>query len=232
MPKPKSKKKQAEPTRSPLLAWAALGIAAACVVLSGIINGGGDAEQAAGARSSCITTVSGHACIAWGENEWELDPESNTCEQVDGLDRRWCFHSAEDWDYCECDGGADHGDGDAADGGATSLRQAAAAGDAGAVRRLVAAGDTPNMVNEDGDTILMLAARAGKAAVITALIDAGAVVNAKENSGFTALMSAASEGHTDAVNALLEGGADVDLKEPNVRAHANSHHNLISRGGS
>lgn len=51
----------------------------------------------------CSVTVTGKACDAWGENEFGLDPASTACEQVDGLDRPWCYTSEEDWDYCNCD---------------------------------------------------------------------------------------------------------------------------------
>jgi hypothetical protein len=50
----------------------------------------------------CTTTVTGKTCDKWGENEFGLDPSSNTCEQVDGLDKPWCYTSGEEWDFCNC----------------------------------------------------------------------------------------------------------------------------------
>ena len=54
------------------------------------------------AAGQCSVSVTGKECDAWGENDFGLDPSSNTCEQVDGLDRPWCYTSGEDWDYCDC----------------------------------------------------------------------------------------------------------------------------------
>ena len=55
-----------------------------------------------GPAGRCSVTITGKACDAWGENDFGLDPASATCEQVDGLDRPWCYTSEEDWDYCNC----------------------------------------------------------------------------------------------------------------------------------
>ncbi len=164
--------------------------------------------------SGCSTTVSGHVCIAWGENAWGLDPGSTLCAQVDGLDRPWCFHTEdEDWDYCaaECSNG---GVG-APSTSPKSLRQAAEAGDVAAIQRMVTAGQSPNMQNDDGDTILILAARAGQAQAVKALIAAGADVELTDHSGFTALMAAVLQGHVDTVQELINSGATVDAAEPN-----------------
>ena len=57
----------------------------------------------AGQAWKCSVTLTGKACDAWGENDFGLDPASTACEQVDGLDRPWCYTSEEDWDYCNCD---------------------------------------------------------------------------------------------------------------------------------
>lgn len=54
------------------------------------------------AGTACTTTVTGKTCDKWGENDFGLDPASNTCEQVDGLDKPWCYTSGEEWDYCNC----------------------------------------------------------------------------------------------------------------------------------
>jgi hypothetical protein len=56
----------------------------------------------ADAAPACTTTVTGKTCDKWGENEFGLDPSSNTCEQVDGLDKPWCYTSGDEWDYCNC----------------------------------------------------------------------------------------------------------------------------------
>jgi hypothetical protein len=39
----------------------------------------------------------------WGENDFGLDPSSNSCEKVDGIDRPWCFTDEDAWDYCACE---------------------------------------------------------------------------------------------------------------------------------
>lgn len=56
------------------------------------------------AGGDCSVTVSGHACDSWGENEFGLEPTSTTCEQVDGLDKPWCYYGEGDdqWDFCDC----------------------------------------------------------------------------------------------------------------------------------
>ena len=164
-------------------------------------------------KSRCSVTVSGHACIPWGQNAWGVEADSRTCAQVDGLDRPWCFHTDEDWDYCAAECGQD-GDG-APSAAPRSLRQAAEAGDVAAIQRLVAAGHSPNKQNEDGDTVLILAARAGQAAAVNALIAAGADSDLTDRSGFTALMAAALQGHVDVAKALIKGGSIVDKVEPN-----------------
>ena len=53
-------------------------------------------------ETQCSTTVTGKTCDKWGENDFGLDPSSNTCEQVDGLAKPWCYTSGEEWDYCDC----------------------------------------------------------------------------------------------------------------------------------
>ena len=164
-------------------------------------------------KSRCSATVSGHACTPWGENAWGLEPDSTMCEQVDGLDRPWCFHTDEDWDYCAAECGRDGGGSPSAS--PRSLRQAVEAGDVAAIQRLVAAGHSPHKQNEDGDTVLILAARAGQAAAVKALIAAGADTELTDRSGFTALMAAALQGHTDVAKELIKGGAKVDTVEPN-----------------
>lgn len=66
-------------------------------------------DTAAGAPTpSCSITLTGKTCDAWGENDFGLDPASNECEQVDGLDRPWCYFGDEDdsWDYCDCTAGS------------------------------------------------------------------------------------------------------------------------------
>lgn len=62
----------------------------------------GQEDSAPTLAGECSITVTGKACDAWGENDFGLDPASATCEQVDGLDRPWCYTSEEDWDYCNC----------------------------------------------------------------------------------------------------------------------------------
>ena len=56
-----------------------------------------------GATVACSTTVGGKSCEVWGENDFGLDPSSNSCEKVDGLDRPWCFTGEDAWDYCACE---------------------------------------------------------------------------------------------------------------------------------
>lgn len=60
-------------------------------------------EPRTATTQACSTTVGGKTCDAWGENDFGLDPSSNSCEAVDGIDRPWCFTSEEDWDYCVCE---------------------------------------------------------------------------------------------------------------------------------
>ena len=57
-----------------------------------------------GAPARCSVTVTGHQCDEWGENDFGLDPTSNACEQVDGLDKPWCYFGEDDdqWDFCDC----------------------------------------------------------------------------------------------------------------------------------
>lgn len=61
-----------------------------------------DAPPTGAAR--CSVTVTGHQCDEWGENDFGLDPTSNACEQVDGLDKPWCYFGEDDdqWDFCDC----------------------------------------------------------------------------------------------------------------------------------
>lgn len=61
-----------------------------------------DAPSSGGNR--CSVTKTGQLCDAWGENDFGLDPTSNSCEQVDGLDKPWCYFGDGDdeWDYCDC----------------------------------------------------------------------------------------------------------------------------------
>ena len=63
----------------------------------------GQQDPTPAASAACSITVTGKPCDAWGENDFGLDPASATCEQVDGLDRPWCYTNEEDWDYCNCD---------------------------------------------------------------------------------------------------------------------------------
>jgi ankyrin repeat protein len=207
MPKgTKSKGANRKKSSSPLPAWVAyvavLAVALALVLLL---------TERPESTEACATTVSGYACVAWGENEWGLDPASTTCEQVDGLARPWCFHNADEWDYCSCPEQLPR----RGSGGSLTLRQAAELGDTTLIRRLIEAGEPLNKPNDDGDTTLILAARAGQAEAVTALIEGGAEVDSADSSGFTALMSAALVGHTAAAKALIDGGANTELKEPN-----------------
>ena len=59
-----------------------------------------DKPAASGAK--CSVTVGGKTCDKWGENDFGLDPSSNACEQVDGVEMPWCYTDGENWDYCDC----------------------------------------------------------------------------------------------------------------------------------
>eukprot|EP01043_Picozoa_sp_COSAG02_P019058 COSAG02_NODE_907_length_16005_cov_3.219252_13_plen_276_part_00 len=63
----------------------------------------GSCEPRAATTEACSFTVGGKTCDAWGENDFGLDPSSNSCAAVDGIDRLWCFTSGDAWDYCACE---------------------------------------------------------------------------------------------------------------------------------
>jgi hypothetical protein len=68
----------------------------------GYCNASCDKPAASGAK--CSVTTGGKTCDKWGENDFDLDPSSNACEQVDGVDKPWCYYGTgdDDWDYCDC----------------------------------------------------------------------------------------------------------------------------------